>query len=309
MAPRRPRLALVLLSFALLSFSACLARRRLITRTGGSTSQILRTADTTELLEIVKTQYDAVSDFTATVDMVPGLGTAEKNQITEYKDVRGYILFRKPSDIRIMGLYPVVRNKAFDMVSDGLTFRLYLPTKNQFIVGRNLIEQTAAVKLENLRPQHFLDALLVQPVDTATSKVMLQNYTDADNAVYILYTVHEGPDGALIPVRNIWFSRIDLRLARQIIFDPDGNILTDARYTDWHVYDGVPFPKHIEIDRPRDEYVVVLDAVKVDINRGVANDKFVLDQPEGTTLQTLGANPPPPPPPAAPQTKGKNRKK
>jgi outer membrane lipoprotein-sorting protein len=308
MAPRRPRLALVLLGFALLSFSACLARRRLITRIGGSTSQTLQTADTPELLEIVKTQYEAVNDFTATVDMVPGLGTAEKNQITEYKDVRGYILFRKPADIRIIGLYPVVRNTAFDMVSDGLTFRLWLPTKNQFIVGRNLIDQPSPVKLENLRPQHFLDALLVEPVDIKASKVMLENYTDADNAAYVLTTVHEGPDGALIPVRDIWFSRIDLRLARQRIFDPDGNILTDARYTDWHVYDGVPFPKHIEIDRPRDEYVVVLDAVKVDINKGVANDKFVLDQPEGTTLQTVGQNPPPPPPTAV-QTKGKNRKK
>jgi outer membrane lipoprotein-sorting protein len=308
MAPRRPRLALVLLGFALLSFSACLARRRLITRIGGSTSQTLQTADTPELLEIVKTQYEAVNDFTATVDMVPGLGTAEKNQITEYKDVRGYILFRKPADIRIIGLYPVVRNTAFDMVSDGLTFRLWLPTKNQFIVGRNLIDQPSPVKLENLRPQHFLDALLVEPVDTKTSKVMLQNFTDEDNAVYKLSTMHEGPDGALIPVREIWFSRIDLRLARQILWDPDGNMLTDARYTDWHVYDGVPFPKHIEINRPRDEYVVVLDAVKVDINKGIPNGKFVLDQPEGTTLQTLGENPPPPPPTAV-QTKGKNRKK
>jgi outer membrane lipoprotein-sorting protein len=304
----RPRLALVLLGFTLLSFPGCLARRRLITRSGGSTAQTLRTADIPELLEIVKTQYEAVNDFTATVDMVPGLGTAEKNQITEYKDVRGYILFRKPADIRIMGLYPVVRNKAFDMVSDGLSFRLYLPTKNQFIIGLNVMAQTSPVKLENLRPQHFLDALLVEPVDTKTSKVMLQNFTDEDNAVYKLSTMHEGTDGVLIPVREIWLSRIDLRLARQIIWDPDGNMLTDARYTDWHVFDGVPFPKHIEINRPRDEYVVVLDAVKVDINKGVASDKFVLEQPEGTTLRTLGENPPPPPPVAA-QPQGKNRKK
>jgi hypothetical protein len=65
--------------------------------------------------------------FSATVDMVPALGSSEKSKITEYKDVRGYILFRKPADIRIIGLYPVVRNKAFDMVSNGKDFRLYLP--------------------------------------------------------------------------------------------------------------------------------------------------------------------------------------
>ena len=50
----------------------------------------------------------------------------------------------------------------------------------------------------------------------------------------------------------------------------------------------MPFPKHIEIDRPQDEYAVVLDIVKMDINKGVADDKFVLEQPEGTTLRTIG---------------------
>ena len=50
-----------------------------------------------------------------------------------------------------------------------------------------------------------------------------------------------------------------------------------------------PFPKHIEINRPRDEYAVVIDIVKMDINKGVTDDKFVLDRPEGSTLQTIGA--------------------
>src|ERR1051325_9590510 len=89
--------------------------------------------------------------------------------------------------------------------------------------------------------------------------------------------------------RSIWFNRIDLRLSRQLIFDDAGNILTDARYSDWKTYDNVPFPKHIEINRPRDEYAVVIDIVKMDINQGVTDDKFVLDQPEGTTLQVLGS--------------------
>ena len=72
--------------------------------------------------------------------MVPALGSAEKSKITEYKDVRGYILFRKPADIRIIGLYPVVRNKAFDMVSNGTDFRLYCPPRTASSTGRNEIE-------------------------------------------------------------------------------------------------------------------------------------------------------------------------
>ena len=89
-----------------------------------------------------------------------------------------------------------------------------------------------------------------------------------------------------------------------MIFDDDGNILTDARYSQWHPYDNVPFPKHIEINRPRDEYAVVIDLVKMDINKGVPDDQFVLDQPEGTTLQVVG-QPVTPAPPAAPPKKGR----
>jgi hypothetical protein len=223
--------------------------------------------------------------------MVPALGSTEKNHITEYKDVRAYIRFRKPSDIRLIGLMPVVRSTMFDMVSDGADFRLYIPSKGRFIVGRNVIDQLSPNKLENLRPQHFLDALVVQPIDTKADKVMLENFTDEDNAYYIVHEVRELADGRLQLLRTIWFSRIDMTMARQMIFDEASNLLTDARYSEWHPYDNVSFPKHIEINRPRDEYAMVLDVVKMEINKGVASDQFVLEQPEGTTLQTVG--PPP----------------
>jgi len=49
-----------------------------------------------------------------------------------------------------------------------------------------------------------------------------------------------------------------------------------------------------EINRPQDEYGVVIDIVKMEINKGVTDDKFVLEQPPGTTLRVLGQ------PPAAP---------
>jgi outer membrane lipoprotein-sorting protein len=271
--------------------SSCVVRRRTITRQGG-TKQALMVSDRDTLLQAVAKQYEAVKDFSATVDMTPALGTAEKNSITEYKDVRAYIRFRKDADIRLIGLYPVVRNKAFDMVSNGKDFKLHIPAKNRFIVGRNEIDQPSANKIENLRPQHFLDALLVRPIDLTTDKVILENLTDEDSAFYILHEIRpNNPDGQLQLRRTIWFNRQDLQMAREIIFDPAGNILTDARFSDWKTFDNVPFPNHIEINRPRDEYGVVIDLVKMDVNKGVPDDQFALPQPEGTTLQMVG--PPP----------------
>jgi outer membrane lipoprotein-sorting protein len=305
---RRVPAAILLLCLIPLGLSSCLARRRAIARSGGKPTQPLLVADQSALVGIIAKQYQAIRDFNATVDMVPALGSSEKSKITEYKDVRAFILFRKPGDIRLIGLYPVVRNKAFDMVSDGTNFKLYIPARNRFLVGRNEIDQPPQNKLENLRPQHFLEALLVRPIDADRDKLLLENFTDEDNAFYVLHVVHVNGGGELHLARTIWFSRYDLMLARQLIFDAAGNILTDARYTDWRRYDNVAFPKHIEIDRPRDEYAVVIDIVKMDINNGVSDDKFVLDQPEGTTLQVVGQAPAPVPAPARPAPPRRKKK-
>ena len=306
---RRVPIYLALVCLLAVGLSSCLARRRLFARKGATNTQPLLIADRQSLLDSITRQFEAVRDFNAEVDMVPALGTAEKSKITEYKDVRAYILFRRPGDIRLIGLYPVVRTKAFDMVSNGLDFKLYVPSRNRFLIGKNEIEEPSPNKLENLRPQHFLDALRVRPVDLNTEKVLLMNLTDEDNAFYIVPVVHENGVGQLQLSRSIWFNRYNLSIARQFIFDAAGNILTDARYSDWKSYDNVPFPKHIEINRPKDEYAVVIDVVKMDINKGVSQEKFALAQPEGSMLQVVGQPPVPDQTPPTPPTKGRVKKK
>jgi hypothetical protein len=279
--------AVVALSCSVLVLTSCLARRRVITRNKTAPNQALKTSNRELLLGVVQSEYESIQALNATVDMVPAVGSVNKGKITEYKDVRAYILFKKPAEIRMIGLYPVVRNKAFDMVSNGKDFRLFVPSKNQFIVGRNELAATPSPKkMENLRPSVFLDALLIKPPDPKDFAV-LTNITDEDDAVYILHILYNGADGQLLPARDIWFSRITLHMIRQIMFDPKGNILTDARYSDWKTYDGVQFPRVIDINRPQDEYGVVISVVKADINKPINDSKFELEQPEGTVLQVL----------------------
>jgi outer membrane lipoprotein-sorting protein len=283
-----PRVAAVVaLSCSVLVLTSCLARRRVITRNKTGPNQSLKSSNQALLLGLVRTEYESIQALTATVDMVPAVGSVNKGKITEYKDFLAHILFKKPAEIRMIGLYPVVRNKAFDMVSNGTDFRLFVPSKNQFIVGRN--EPATAPspkKIENLRPSVFLDALLIRPPN-AKELAVLEDFTDEDNAVYILHVLDNDPDGQIHLARNIWFSRITLNIIRQVIFDGKGNILTDARYSDWKTYDGFLFPRIIDINRPQDEYGVVITVVKADINKPINDSKFVLEQPEGTVLQVL----------------------
>jgi hypothetical protein len=240
-------------------------------------------------LQRIETQYQLIDTLNATVDMAPAVGSVNKGQITEYKDFLAYILFKKPSEIRIIGLYPVVRTKAFDMASTGAEFRVFLPSKNQFLIGRNEpLAVPSANKLENLRPSVFLDALFIRPPGSNEMPVV-EDFTDEDNAVYIVHFLYNGPDGQMHLSREVWFDRLKLHIIRQIIFDPKGEILTDVRYSEWRGYDGVPFPKVIDINRPQDAYGVVITIEKADINKPIGDEKFALEQPEGTVLQVLGS--------------------
>jgi hypothetical protein len=291
--------AIVACSCSVLLLTSCLARRRVITRNKSTQTQTLLTADKATLLKLIENQARLIETLSATVDMVPSLGSVLKGKITEYKDFLAYIRFRKPADIRIIGLYPVVRNKAFDMASDGTGFRLYLPSKNQFITGSN--EPGAAAspnKLENLRPSFFLDALLIPP---PTDKQICQptDFTDEDNAIYILHCVETVGDKGLRWVRDVWFSRLNLHIVRQITYDAGGEMLTDARYSDWKVFHGVAFPRVIDVNRPKDEFGVVITLEKIEFNKPIENEQFVLEQPKGTVMQVLGTKPAASPAPTA----------
>jgi outer membrane lipoprotein-sorting protein len=283
---------LVFLIASTASLSGCLARRRLITRHGALPSRALMTATKDDLVNRMRRLNDNVRSFSATVDMTPAIGSVYKGEITEYKDVRAYVLFRRPAEIRIIGLYPVVRSKAFDMVSTGNEFRIYIPAKNRFVEGTNDAPANSANKLENLRPAAFLEAMLIPPPDPGEQTV-LEDATDENDALYILHFLGKDDAGNPIISRNVWFDRQTLRIVRQKSFSKTGITVSDTRYHDWKVYDNVAFPSGIDINRPVDGYGVVMTVTQMEANKTLSQDKFVLPQPEGTQLQVIGQKPAP----------------
>lgn len=303
---RSSRAGFILTLAALLLLSpGCLVRQFKIIRPGLAPAAKLRDATLPELLDYLKTRDQSIRSLQITVNMEPSLGSVQKGEVAELKDVRGFILLRKPADIRMIGLYPVVRNRAFDMVSNGIDFKLWVPVKNKFIVGKNELEELSPNKLENLRPAHILEALLVLPPADG-EQALLENFTDEANADYIIHTVKQRGAGPVL-YRNIWFDRIGLRIVRQEIFAENGDIVSDARYQNYENADGMSFPKVITIMRPKEEYGVKLTMVKVEVNLELGNDKFVLEQPAGSDLMDLSKRKPAPA--AAPEKQGTGGKR
>ena len=154
------------------------------------------------------------------------------------------------------GQYPVVGTTAFEMVSNGVDFKVFLNSKNLFEEGsdsapRDLEEQAG----KSAAARTFSSSMLIRPGDPATEKPALVDATDEDNAFYILYFVRTGPNGEFLGLaRGVWFDRIDLSIARQTVYDESGSgaIVSDTRYSKWQPYNGVMFPAHIDINRPKD---------------------------------------------------------
>jgi hypothetical protein len=275
-----------------LTSSSCLYTKRVILRHNkkvtAATAPKLLTASRDELNARIANLYGAINSFQATVDMTPSIGSVYTGEITEIKDVRAFVLFRKPATIRIIGLYPVVRTKAFDMVSDGANFKVSLISKNLFVEGSNSAPATSKNKLENLRPEAFLSSMLIRPADATETSSRL-DFVDEDNALYLLFFIRKALNGDPIIARGVWFDRIDLSLVRQTVYDEAGALVSDTRYSKWQPYNGVMFPAHIDINRPKDEYGVALDVIEMQMNANLTDDKFVLNQPEGSQLQVIGA--------------------
>jgi hypothetical protein len=287
--------ALILSS--LLSSCGFLTKTRVITRHGKpiTATQTLLVATRDQLNSRIASMYEAITSFQANVDMTPSEGSVYKGRITEIKDILAIVLFRKPAQIRIIGKAPVVRTTAFDMVSDGTAFKFHLPTRNLFVEGVNDAPAVSKNKIENLRPDAFFSSMLIRPADSATEVPVLIDQTDEDNALYILHFLRKSPSGELLPTvsRSVWFDRLDLSIVRQIVFDPDSSIVSDTRYSKWQPYGDSKalFPAHIDLNRPKDGYGVVMDVIDMKMNKAMTDEMFLLTQPDGTQLQRIGASP------------------
>ena len=250
----------------------------------------------TRLIDNLYQQAEAIHSLKAMVDIDSSAGGMKKGHVTDYKEIRGYVLARKPASLHMKGLMPIVRTTAFDMVSDGKEFKVWIPTKNRFVVGLNQMSTPNTDQpMENIRPQNIYEALLIRPVDPVSEIAVLEdgfeNLHDAkghrvlqeDYELTIIQKFNKGWGLS----RKIIFGRTDLKPHRQFIYDEDGKVVTDARYAEYKDYDGVSFPSRIEIFRPQEEYDITLNMLKVDINKPLTDDQFVLEQPAGADVVHL----------------------
>ncbi len=275
--------------------TGCLFRTRVVEmRTSTAKLQV---ATKQELVNRINQEASQIKNLNATVEIAPSVGGEKKGKVTDYQEITGYILVRKPDMLRMIGLFPIVRNKAFDMVSDGNRFKLSIPAKNKFYVGSAEVVRPASNPLENLRPQVIYNALLLPEIGKDEIAV-LENDTETivdaktkklvQQPDYVIDIIRRSdPDTGWYLYRKIIFERVNLVPHHQIVYDTEGEIATDVTYQVYRDYSGVSFPTVIEIDRPREEYSIRLTVEKLVINEPLRDDQFALQQPPGSQLVDL----------------------
>jgi Domain of unknown function (DUF4292) len=289
-----------LLALTVPVMTGCLSHTRSLQQS--KLAGVVLNAEAEQLVEAVNQRYDQVNSLTATVDFAASVGGAHKGKQTDYTSVRGYILFRKPQMLRVLGLVPVLHTHAFDLASNGRNFTLLIPPKSRAIVGSNAVTTKAANPFENLRPDVFLDAILIHSISpdrivslTNSSQTTLEPRSKQliETPQYDLTVLTPGartsPKLAQVaqPLRVIHFSRVDLMPTEQDIYNTDGDLETQVLYGPYQNFNGMQFPSSITINRSLEEYRITLTVEKVTFNQPLADDQFESKVPEGYKVQKM----------------------
>ncbi|MEQ1920934.1 MAG: hypothetical protein ABL952_00365 [Pyrinomonadaceae bacterium] len=264
------------------------------------TARLLKTEDSSqgELLKEIE-RFSRVNSMRAKMDLkFEDNSFAEFGSKEVYRQADGEVVVQRPGKILLKVQVPIIKSDVAQMTSDGEHFRVAILMDGgtgkykKFLKGTNnadytkLQRQLSTAELENakktkesvnafanLRPQHFTDAMLVQPIDQAnvyTMSTIFQQEEDTSvdtrspvrhvtRGYYLLDEFSKQPDGMLTIKRRFWFDRVGgIRLARQQLFDSKGEIESDIVYgkegslTSTGNYPNLPL--EIQVTRPKERY-------------------------------------------------------
>jgi outer membrane lipoprotein-sorting protein len=297
--PAGPWVRLGTVAFAglmLLAGTGCLSVR---TRVVGHTIVENRILDATldQLLSGLAAQDAAIQSLNASINITASTGGEHEGQVKEIPTFAGYIFMRRPMDLRVLMLVPVLRSTALDMVSDGKQFKLSVPSKNMAITGADRVTTTGKNGLANLRPYIVRDALLIPTAGpdeyvtlTKGSRITPPAPGQKDSIEepdYDLAILRNTKDHVLEQVRVIHFGRMTLKPYQQDIYDMEGRVVTTVTYAKYQKFGDLDFPGTITITRPIDEYKLKIDVTKLAFNQKLDDEQFVLPFPAGVPVQTM----------------------
>jgi outer membrane lipoprotein-sorting protein len=261
------------------------------------TTPVVQISTVDQLVKLVNERFDAVQSLNASVEIAASVGGSKTGNVTDYTAMNGYILLRKPTDMRVLLLVPVLHTTALDMVSNGTDFKMYIKAKNRAIVGTETITEPSKNPLENLRPSIFRDSLLVRGISgdnlvSMTSDTQVLISEDRKHATELLdYDLNilrrKGTSNQLETLRVIHINRTTLLPYQQDIYDEQGRLATVTTYDKYELFGAVQMPTELTIKRPLDEYQIKMTVNKLTLNQKMGDEQFELKIPDNVPTQKM----------------------
>lgn len=258
------------------------------------TPALVQTATPEELVRLLNQRWESLNSLTATVEIyATELHTAE-GIAKDFPSCRGYILMRKPRMLRVVGTEFGL--KIFDMASDGSHFMLVMPTKDMVVKGSNLVTEKSSNPLENLRPDFFLDAIVVRGLDTDNEYMVASDTETVEDAAkkhlysepeYVLSVMRRKNDHENLPVRTITFHREDMLPYDQYVYDSNGALETQIFYSNYATFSAGKYPSKVTVRRPQEGIELTLSVIRVEENVDLPASQFDVKIPDGVTIKNL----------------------
>ena len=249
---------------------------------------VVLNASLDHLLNQVDERYGSVQSMTSSVQMYACTGGAIEGEV-KCLNFNGFIIVGKPEEINVILKVPILGSDALDMVSDGKTFKMWMPPRDCAILGSDAAS-TTQTGMYSLRPAVILDSLLIHGLEpdqdvamTQDSRTLPDPKTRKDVIVEPDYDIEflSLPQGHVArSLRVIHIGRSTLLPYQQDIYNSDGKVATKAVYSNYQKFGDISFPTRIEIQRPLDELSLTITISKATFNQKLDADEFKLDLPD-----------------------------
>jgi outer membrane lipoprotein-sorting protein len=277
------------------ALTGCLTHIRAVPKTHPPAVVMSATLDA--LLSQVDTRFNQIQTLSATVEIVASEGGARQGQIKQFPSFSGFIFLRKPESLRVLMRVPLLGSQALDMVSDGKTWKLWIPPKKLAMTGTSEVANPPQHGLDSLRPKVIFDSLMIrglaadQVVDMTQDSRTIPDPKDKKQLIeepdYEL-TILEPPQSNIAhTLRVIHIGRSTLLPYQQDIYDQNGYVVTQAFYSNYQSFGDIQFPMKIDIKRPQDQYGLAITITKISLNQKLEDDQFEVKFPEGVPVKTM----------------------
>ena len=248
-----------------------------------------KSATLEELVNLVNNQYAGIETVSVSRFRVKFTGgSIEQGYLKEYPSAKGHLVTKRPNWIYVNILNPVTSSSVVTMASDSREFQIWIPRENKYLTGKTDVKTASDEPLHSVRPEHLLQAILVEPVRFSEAGIvhLLEEERDEQNKYYvILEALVDHPTGRGCLQRKVWLERQDFRLTRQQYYNC-GKLISDIRYGDVVVSEDGALASSIALERVAEHYQISFQFQResVRLNRSVDDSSFYVAKPPRAEL-------------------------